>query len=83
MLSSRRRGVCYRNTGNLPAVGRVGLQPHDIKDFGPLAARVEQVNLYPMVGIGHTSFPEALAVPEIAGRIAHYTSWREVSSSPR
>ena len=69
-------------TGIRPALGRVGLQPHDIKNLGPLAARVEQINLYPVVGIGHTSFPEALAVPEIADRIAHYTSWRELSSSP-
>jgi hypothetical protein len=66
-------------TGIRPALGRVGLRAHDLKNLGLLAARVEQINIYPMVGISHTSFPEALAVPDVANRIVRFTSWSDIS----
>jgi hypothetical protein len=66
-------------TGPRPAIGRVGLRPHDLKQLGPLAARVEQHDLNPTAGFRHTNFPQALESPIAAGRIACYTSWRDVS----
>ena len=64
-------------TGLRPAVGQVGFLDSDLSRLGPLASRIEQTNVYPMVGATHTSFPEALDFPELADRIARYTSWDE------
>jgi hypothetical protein len=66
-------------TGLRPAIGLVGLRPHDLKSLGPLAARVEQYDLHSTQGIRHTSFPQAFESPGIAERIACYNSWRETS----
>ena len=41
----------------------MGLLASDLKRLGPLSARVEQHNLNPMVGISHTTFPQALVFP--------------------
>ncbi len=68
-----------RYTGLRPAVGQVGFLESDLKRLGPLAARIEQTNVYPMVGVTHTSFPEALIFPELTDRIARYTSWSDKS----
>ncbi len=66
-------------TGLRPALGQVGLLPSDLRNLGPLSARVEQSNLHSMVGFSHTSFPQALDLPDVAERIARYTSWNETS----
>jgi predicted esterase len=68
-------------TGLRPALGQVGLLSSDLRNLGPLATRVEQVNLHSRVGLSHTSYPRALALPDIAERIARYTSWNDVISS--
>ena len=68
-------------TGLRPALGQVGLLPGDLRNLGPLAARVEQINLHSRVGFSHTSFPQALALPDVAERIAQYTSWSDVRSA--
>jgi hypothetical protein len=65
-------------TGLRPALGQVGFLSSDLKRLGPLSARVKQINLYPQVGISHTTFPEALNLPEVAEQIAHYTSWADI-----
>ena len=72
-----------RFTGFRPAIGRVGLTSHDMRALGPLSARVEQINLRPRVGISHTSFSQALGFPDVADRIARYTSWSDVASPIR
>jgi Alpha/beta hydrolase of unknown function (DUF900) len=64
-------------TGLRPALGQVGFLSSDLKQLGALSARVKQINLYPTVGFSHTDFPQALAVPGVAGRIARYTSWSD------
>jgi hypothetical protein len=70
-------------TGLRPALGQVGFLSSDLKRLGPLSARVKQINLYPQVGISHTTFPEALDLPEVAEQIAHYTSWTDVTLPQR
>lgn len=70
-------------TGLRPALGQVGLLPSDLRRLGPLSARVEQYNLHSMVGFSHTSFPQALDLPEIAERVARYTSWNPVALPTR
>jgi len=64
-------------TGFRGAIGRVGLNSHDLRKLGPLSARVEQFNLNPMVGISHTTFQQALGIPDVAEKIARYTSWSQ------
>jgi Alpha/beta hydrolase of unknown function (DUF900) len=64
-------------TGLRPALGQAGLLPSDLQVLGPLSARIEQLNLHSMVGFSHTSFPQALDLPEVAARIARFTSWNE------
>ncbi len=64
-------------TGFRGAIGRVGLNSHDLQKLGPLSERVEQYDLHPMVGISHTIFPQALGIPEVAEKIARYTSWSQ------
>jgi hypothetical protein len=66
-------------TGPRPALGQVGLVASDLRRLGPLADRVEQVNLNSRVGFSHTTLPQALALPDIADRIARYTSWNAAS----
>jgi hypothetical protein len=70
-------------TGLRPALGQVGFLPSDLRNLGPLSARVEQLNLHSMVGFSHTSFPQALEFPDVAARIARFTSWNEVSLPTR
>jgi hypothetical protein len=70
-------------TGLRPALGQVGLLPSDLRRLGPLSARVEQFNLHPMVGFSHTNFPQALDLPDVAERIARYTSWNSVAVPTR
>jgi hypothetical protein len=70
-------------TGLRPALGQVGFLPRDLKQLGPLSARVRQINLYPTVGFSHTAFPQALEVPGVARRIARYTTWSDVSLPAR
>jgi Alpha/beta hydrolase of unknown function (DUF900) len=65
-------------TGLRPALGQVGFLSSDMNRLGPLSARVKQINLYPQVGISHTTFSQALDLPEVAKQIAHYTSWADV-----
>ncbi len=67
--------ILGRFTGFRPAIGMVGLTSHDRAALGPLSARVEQVDLYSRVGFSHTSFTQALGFSDIAGQIAHYTSF--------
>jgi hypothetical protein len=66
-------------TGLRPALGKVGLQPHDLKQLGPLKDRVEEINHHSYSGADHTLFTQALTYPEVAQRIAAYTSWSDVS----
>jgi hypothetical protein len=70
-------------TGLRPALGQVGLLPGDLRRLGPLSARVEQLNLHSMVGFSHTTYRQALDLPEVAARIARYTSWNENSLPTR
>ena len=69
-----------RFTGFQPAIGRIGLTSHDLKALGELASKVEQIDLRPRVGFIHTSFTQALSLPDIAERIARYTSWSALGS---
>ena len=62
-------------TGLRGAIGRVGLNSHDLEKLGPLSDRVEQMDLHPMVGISHTSFAQALSIPEVAEKVARYTTF--------
>ena len=64
-------------TGLRPALGQVGFLSSDMNRLGPLSARVKQINLYPQVGISHTTFSQALDLPEVAKQIAHDTSWAD------
>jgi hypothetical protein len=64
-------------TGLRPAVGQVGFQPGDLRRLGPLASRIEQINLNPRVGFSHTSIPQALGFSDVAAKIARYTAWNE------
>ena len=66
-------------TGLHPALGMVGLSSHDLKKLGPLKDRVEEINHHSSSGLDHTPFTRALTYPEVARRIAAYTSWRDVS----
>jgi predicted esterase len=70
-------------TGLRPPIGQVGLTARDLRVLGPLSARVEQINMHSRVGFSHTSIPQALGLPDIAERIAHYTSWSDVSQPAR
>ena len=72
-----------RFTGFRPAIGQVGMTNHDLKAIGPLSERVEQIDLRPRVGFSHTSFPQALGFPDVAERIARYTSWSELDPTRR
>jgi hypothetical protein len=67
--------ILGRFTGFRPAIGMVGLTSHDMAALGPLSARVEQIDLHSRVGFSHTSVPQALRFSDIAGKIAHYTSF--------
>jgi esterase/lipase superfamily enzyme len=66
-------------TGFRGALGRVGLDSHDFRRLGPLADRVEQVDVNPELGISHTTFSDALEIPDVGERIARYTSWSDLS----
>ncbi len=70
-----------RFTGFRPAIGRVGLTSHDLKALGPLSARVEQIDLHSRVGFSHTLVPQALEFPDVAERVARYTSFSDVGST--
>ncbi len=64
-----------RYTGFRPALGRLGLTPHDRQRLGPLSGRVAQYELHAAFGSRHVLFPEALTVPEITQVVASYTRW--------
>jgi Alpha/beta hydrolase of unknown function (DUF900) len=66
-------------TGLKPALGRVGLSPHDLKKLGPLKDRVEEINHHSLSRWDHTLFTQVLTYPGVAERIAAYTAWRDVS----
>lgn len=53
------------------ALGRVGLSPRDLDRLGPLAHRVEQYNLRPVLRHSHV-FTEAFTHPDVAARVAPY-----------
>ncbi|SIO38885.1 hypothetical protein SAMN05444166_4301 [Singulisphaera sp. GP187] len=72
-----------RYTGVSSAIGRVGLRPRDLDKLGPLADRVEQINHHPQSGMSHTLFPRVLEYPDVAPRIARYTSWDDVTPVAR
>lgn len=72
-----------RYTGIRPALGRAGLKPEDLRLLGPLAKRVEQFELHELSGSRHTLFTEALTYPDVADRIAQYTSWNPLTRVPR
>jgi hypothetical protein len=67
-------------TGMRGALGSVGLTHTDRKRLGPLMGKVEEINHHQESGIRHTLFTEALTFPEIAPRIAAYSSWSELSA---
>jgi hypothetical protein len=58
--------------GHHGALGRVGLLPRDHAALGPLAERVEEHDLKPLVGRSHTLL-NAVDKPEVAEWIAPYT----------
>jgi predicted esterase len=66
-------------TGLRPAIGLVGLRPHDLRSVGPLSNRVEQHDLHATQGTRHTTFPQVFESPGIPDRIACYTSWGPVA----
>jgi hypothetical protein len=39
------------------------------------------VDLNPAAGISHTTFLQALGIPDAAERIARYTSWSDVAQA--
>jgi hypothetical protein len=55
-----------------PALGRVGFTPKDLRRLGPLSARIEQHEIYDLIGREHTLL-RAVVHPEVAGWIAPYT----------
>lgn len=65
-------------TGLQGAIGRVGLTHADRKRIGPLMDKVEEIDHHRESGAKHTLFTEALTYPEIAPRIAAYTSWGDI-----
>lgn len=70
-------------TGVGSAIGRVGLRPRDLHKLGPLAERVEEINHHAQSGMSHTLFPRVLEYPDVAPRIARYTSWNDVTPVTR
>jgi hypothetical protein len=72
-----------RYTGIRPALGRVGLREDDLRKLGPLARRVEQIELHEYSGASHTVLTEALTYPGVADRIAQYTSWNPLHGAAR
>ena len=72
-------------TGLRPAIGRVGLRQHDLKQLGPLAARVEQYDINPTAGHSHTTFPQAFGSPEVprADCLLHVLARRHAGTSRR
>ncbi len=75
--------ILGRFTGFRPAMGMVGLTKHDTAALGPLAARVEQIDLHSRVGYSHTSFQQALGFADVADRIALYTSFSATGATTR
>ncbi|WP_406698163.1 alpha/beta hydrolase [Singulisphaera sp. Ch08] len=70
-------------TGIGSAIGRVGIRPRDLKKLGPLAERVEEINHHSQSGLSHTLFPRVLEYPDVAPRIASYTSWNDLTPVTR
>lgn len=66
-------------TGLKRPIGLVGLTGRDRRRLGPLVDRVEDINHHSLSGRSHTLFTRLLDYPEVAPRVAAYTSWADVS----
>ena len=66
-------------TGQKAPLGEVGLTKRDRRRLGPLADRVEDIDHHAWSGRAHTLFTQALTFPDVAHRIAAYTSFADVS----
>ncbi|WP_422928288.1 alpha/beta hydrolase [Singulisphaera sp. PoT] len=72
--------VFGRYTGIKGALGSVGLTHSDRKRIGPLMSKVEEIDHHHQSKFKHTTFPEALTYPDVAPRIAAYTSWGDIQA---